>query len=76
MQVRDAGQSLRREWLPGGTFLPSRSEAGRVPSPGTWAHSDATPATTDEVARNHVSFLKELAPLPGRDLSVAYRLNF
>jgi iron complex outermembrane receptor protein len=31
---------------------------------------------TDEVARNHVSFLKELAPLPGRDLSVAYRLNF
>ena len=31
---------------------------------------------TDEVARNHVSFLKELAPLPGRDLSLAYRLSF
>ncbi|MGH7557639.1 MAG: TonB-dependent receptor, partial [Gemmatimonadota bacterium] len=31
---------------------------------------------TDEEARNHVSFLKELAPLPGRDLSLAYRLNF
>ena len=31
---------------------------------------------TDEEARNHASFLKDLAPLPGRDLSLAYRLNF
>lgn len=31
---------------------------------------------TDEEGRNHVSFLKDLAPLPGRDVSVAYRVNF
>ncbi|HUP00089.1 MAG TPA: TonB-dependent receptor [Gemmatimonadota bacterium] len=31
---------------------------------------------TDAEARNHVSFLKELAPLPGRDISLAYRLSF
>lgn len=31
---------------------------------------------TDEEARNHVSFLKEVAPLPGRDVSLAYRLSF
>lgn len=31
---------------------------------------------TDEEGRNHVSFLKELAPLPGRDVSLAYRLSF
>ncbi len=31
---------------------------------------------TDVEARNHVSFLKDSAPLPGRDLSLAYRLNF
>jgi iron complex outermembrane receptor protein len=31
---------------------------------------------TDEEGRNHVSFLKELAPLPGRDISVIYKLVF
>jgi iron complex outermembrane receptor protein len=31
---------------------------------------------TDEEARNHVSFLKGLAPLPGRDVSLVYRLSF
>ncbi|HUO84136.1 MAG TPA: TonB-dependent receptor, partial [Thermoanaerobaculia bacterium] len=31
---------------------------------------------TDELARSHVSPLKEVAPLPGRDLSLAYRLIF
>jgi len=31
---------------------------------------------TDEEARNHASFLKDLAPLPGRNVSLAYRLNF
>ena len=31
---------------------------------------------TDELARNHVSPLKEVAPLPGRDLSLAYRVIF
>jgi len=31
---------------------------------------------TDEEARNHVSFLKEVAPLPGRDVSLVYRLSF
>lgn len=31
---------------------------------------------TDEEARNHVSFLKDLAPLPGRDVSLSYRLSF
>jgi iron complex outermembrane recepter protein len=31
---------------------------------------------TDEVARNHVSFLKDDVPLPGRDLSVSVRLTF
>lgn len=31
---------------------------------------------TDEVARNHVSLLKEEVPLPGRDVSVALRFRF
>lgn len=31
---------------------------------------------TDEEARNHVSFLKDLVPLPGRDLNLALRLTF
>ncbi|MBW3671584.1 MAG: TonB-dependent receptor [Acidobacteria bacterium] len=31
---------------------------------------------TDELARSHVSPLKDVAPLPGRDLSVAYRVIF
>jgi iron complex outermembrane receptor protein len=31
---------------------------------------------TDEEARNHVSFLKDLAPLPGRDFSIIYKLSF
>jgi iron complex outermembrane receptor protein len=31
---------------------------------------------TDEEARNHISFLKEVAPLPGRDVSIIYRLTF
>ncbi|HVF59816.1 MAG TPA: TonB-dependent receptor [Thermoanaerobaculia bacterium] len=31
---------------------------------------------TDEEARNHVSFLKDLVPLPGRDVSLAVRFSF
>ncbi len=31
---------------------------------------------TDEEARNHVSFLKDLVPLPGRDLSLVSRWTF
>jgi iron complex outermembrane recepter protein len=31
---------------------------------------------TDELARSHVSPLKELAPLPGRDFNLSYRLTF
>jgi iron complex outermembrane receptor protein len=31
---------------------------------------------TDEEARNHVSFLKDRVPLPGRDLSLSLRLTF
>lgn len=31
---------------------------------------------TDEEARNHVSFLKELVPMPGRDVSLSLRLTF
>ena len=31
---------------------------------------------TDEEARNHVSFLKDVAPLPGRDLSLGVRVSF
>jgi len=31
---------------------------------------------TDEEARNHVSFLKDLAPLPGRDVRLSMRLAF
>lgn len=31
---------------------------------------------TDELARSHVSPLKERAPLPGRDVSLSYRLLF
>ena len=30
----------------------------------------------DEEARNHVSFLKDVAPLPGRDVSLALRVGF
>lgn len=31
---------------------------------------------TDELARNHVSPLKDRVPLPGRDVSLSYRLTF
>ena len=31
---------------------------------------------TDEEARSHTSFLKELAPLPGRELRLTYQLSF
>lgn len=31
---------------------------------------------TDELARNHVSFLKDVAPLPGRDVSLSLQLSF
>jgi iron complex outermembrane receptor protein len=31
---------------------------------------------SDELARNHVSRLRDFAPLPGRDISLAYRLIF
>ncbi|HVS31721.1 MAG TPA: TonB-dependent receptor [Thermoanaerobaculia bacterium] len=31
---------------------------------------------TDELARSHVSPLREVAPLPGRDVSLSYRLSF
>jgi iron complex outermembrane receptor protein len=31
---------------------------------------------TDEEARNHVSFLKDLAPLPGRDVRLGLRVAF
>ncbi|HYO13730.1 MAG TPA: TonB-dependent receptor [Thermoanaerobaculia bacterium] len=31
---------------------------------------------TNEEARNHVSFLKDLVPLPGRDVSLALRVTF
>ena len=31
---------------------------------------------TDEEARNHVSFLKNVAPLPGRDVSIGIRTTF
>ena len=31
---------------------------------------------TDEAAFNHVSFIKDQAPLPGRDLSLVYRMVF
>lgn len=30
----------------------------------------------DELARNHVSFLKDVAPLPGRSVALTYRLQF
>ncbi len=31
---------------------------------------------TDEQARMHTSFLKDMAPLPGREIRLIYRLNF
>ncbi|MBT8462804.1 MAG: TonB-dependent receptor [Gemmatimonadetes bacterium] len=31
---------------------------------------------TDQEARNHVSLLKDIAPLPGRDIRLTYRLMF
>jgi iron complex outermembrane receptor protein len=30
----------------------------------------------DEEARNHTSFLKDVVPLPGRDISLSYRVTF
>jgi len=31
---------------------------------------------TDEYAQEHISYLKEVAPLPGRDVRLTYRLSF
>jgi iron complex outermembrane receptor protein len=31
---------------------------------------------TDELARNHISPLKDIVPLPGRDVGLSYRLTF
>ncbi len=31
---------------------------------------------TDKFAKNHVSFLKDVAPLPGRDIALSYRVTF
>lgn len=31
---------------------------------------------TDELARNHISYLKDVAPQPGRNLRLTYRLTF
>jgi iron complex outermembrane receptor protein len=31
---------------------------------------------TDELARNHASFLKDEAPLPGANVSLTWRLTF
>ena len=31
---------------------------------------------TNELARSHVSALKEVAPLPGRDITLSYRVGF
>jgi iron complex outermembrane receptor protein len=31
---------------------------------------------TDQEARNHTSFLKEMAPLPGREIRFMYRVYF
>ena len=31
---------------------------------------------TDELARNHVNPLKDAVPLPGRDVSLSYKLTF
>ena len=31
---------------------------------------------TNQEARNHTSFLKEMAPLPGRDIRFMYRVYF
>ena len=31
---------------------------------------------TDELARNHISPLKDIVPLPGRDIGLSYRLTF
>jgi iron complex outermembrane recepter protein len=31
---------------------------------------------TDEEARDHTSFLKDVAPLPGRDIRLSVRLGF
>jgi iron complex outermembrane receptor protein len=31
---------------------------------------------TDELARNHASFLKDIAPMPGANVSLTYRLTF
>jgi iron complex outermembrane receptor protein len=45
---------------------------------GALTHDFVLRATnlTDVEARNHTSFLKELAPLPGRDIRFMYRVYF
>jgi iron complex outermembrane receptor protein len=45
---------------------------------GEWAHDLVLVGRnlTDADARNHVSFLKELAPLPGREVRLMYRFFF
>jgi iron complex outermembrane receptor protein len=45
---------------------------------GNLVHEIALRGTnlTDQEARNHVSLLKDIAPLPGRDIRLTYRLMF
>jgi iron complex outermembrane recepter protein len=45
---------------------------------GRWVHDILLSGTNlgDELAKNHVSFLKDVAPLPGRDVRLTYRLSF
>lgn len=45
---------------------------------GDWLHEVILQGRnlTDEEARNHVSLLKNMAPLPGRDFRIMYRLAF
>lgn len=45
---------------------------------GRLAHDIVLSATnlTDQEARSHTSFLKELAPLPGREVRLTYQLSF
>ena len=57
-----------------------------VNADASWSYglSDATRLTltafarnlTDEVARNHTSFVKDQVPLPGRNLGIRFRLDF
>jgi len=61
---------------PGYTQLNAAIAYERETAAGTWSLFLQGDNLTNQTARNHVSFLKDLAPLPGRNLTVGVRYTF